>query len=115
MGTVKGNQVFDSLLGDSSIQDLLNSQSSIFSGVSETAATSLANLDLSAGYNNFIESIYSMRDSIPAEDQDLIVAAISDSGIPFANILSRQVESAFNGELNSGSVGGVKFVIMTML
>ena len=70
---------------------------------------------MSAGYNGFIESFYNIRDSISPEDQELVVAAIADSGVPFANILSRQVENAFNGEIGNASFGGVKFAIVTML
>lgn len=106
LDTVKGTQVFEDLFSGIDIADLfIDSSSFNFANVSEQAAESLNGLDVSGGYNAFLESVFEIRDTVSDEDQALIVAAIEDSGIPFSSTFSRQVENAFDGNLVAVSAG----------
>jgi len=97
LDTVKGTLVFADLFSDSS--------SFNFASVSEQAAESLNGLDVSGGYNAFLESVFEIRNEVSSQDQALIVAAIEDSGTPFSSTFSRQVENAFDGNVVSAGAG----------
>jgi len=102
LDTVKGTQVFEDLFSGIEIAELFSNSSSFnFESVSEQAVESLNGLDVSGGYTAFLDSVFNIRDSVSSEDQGIIVAAIEDSGTPFASTFSRQVENAFDGNLVS--------------
>jgi len=106
LDTVKGTQVFEDLFSGIEIADLFSDSSSFnFASVSEQAAESLNGLDVSGGYNAFLESVFEIRNEVSSQDQALIVAAIEDSGTPFSSTFSRQVENAFDGNVVSAGAG----------
>jgi len=112
LDTVKGTQVFEELFSGVEISELFNEISSFnFASVSEQAKESLDGLDMSGGYNAFLESVFDIGDSVSDEDQEIIISAIEESGIPFSETFSRQVRNAFDGNLASS---GVNFSVSTV-